>query len=82
MEGFENERDYGAILTERLKAEALQEKKVNVPHVTVFDLMATIYNYMSECYTSSDIRTRATAVKVLTDEIAVELMAELEGLEP
>lgn len=82
MEGFENERDYGAILTERLKAEALQEKKANVPHVTVFDLMATIYNYMSECYTSSDIRTRATAVKVLTDEIAVELLAELEGLEP
>ena len=82
MEGFENERDYGAILTERLKAEALQEKKANVPHVTVFDLMATIYNYMSECYTSSDIRTRATAVKVLTDEVAVELMAELEGLEP
>lgn len=82
MEGFDNERDYGAILTERLKAEALQEKKANVPHVTVFDLMTAIYNYMSECYTSSDIRTRATAVKVLTDEIAVELLAELEGLEP
>ena len=73
MEGFDNER---------LKAETLQEKKANVPHVTVFDLMTTIYNYMSECYTSSDIRTRATAVKVLTDEIAVELLTELEGLEP
>lgn len=82
MEGFDNERDYGAILTERLKAEALQAKKTNVPQVPVFDLMATIYNYMSECYTSSDIRARASAVKVLTDEIAVELLAELEGLEP
>lgn len=74
MEGSENKKVL-ADLAEKLAV-------VNVPHTTVFDLMTTIYNYMSECYTSSDIRTRATAVKVLTDEIAVELMAELEGLEP
>lgn len=74
MEGSEN-KNVLADLAEKLAV-------VNVPHTTVFDLMTTIYNYMSECYTSSDIRTRATAVKVLTDEIAVELMTELEGLEP
>lgn len=54
----------------------------NVTNVTVFDLMTVIYNYISECYTSSEIRTKATAVKVLTDEIAEELLTELEGLEP
>lgn len=75
MEGGENKKVHVADLAEKLAL-------VNVPHTTVFDLMTTIYNYMSECYTSSDIRTRATAVKVLTDEIAVELLAELEGLEP
>lgn len=74
MEGGENKKVL-ADLAEKLAV-------VNVPHTTVFDLMTTIYNYMSECYTTSDIRTRATAVKVLTDEIAVELMTELEGLEP
>lgn len=74
MEGGENKKVL-ADLAEKLAV-------VNVPHTTVFDLMTTIYNYMSECYTSSDIRTRATAVKVLTDEIAVELLTELEGLEP
>ena len=75
MDGNENKKLDVTELAEKLAL-------VNVPHTTVFDLMTTIYNYMSECYTSSDIRTRATAVKVLTDEIAVELMAELEGLEP
>ena len=75
MEGNENKKLDVKELSEKLAV-------VNVPHTTVFDLMTTIYNYMSECYTSSDIRTRATAVKVLTDEIAVELMTELEGLEP
>lgn len=74
MEGGENKKVL-ADLAEKLAV-------VNVPHTTVFDLMTTIYNYMSECYTTSDIRTRATAVKVLTDEIAVELMTEMEGLEP
>ena len=74
MEGGENKK----VLADLAEKPAV----VNVPHTTVFDLMTTIYNYMSECYTTSDIRTRATAVKVLTDEIAVELLTELEGLEP
>lgn len=82
MEGFDNERNYGANLTERLKAEAIQEKKANVPYVTVFDLMSTIYNYMSECYTQSAILEKTRAVKVLVDSISQELLAELEGLEP
>lgn len=82
MEGFDNERDYGAILTERLKAEALQEKKANVPHVTVFNLMVTIYNFMSECYTTGELLEKTRAVKVLTDSISKELLEELEGLEP
>lgn len=83
MEGFDNERIHiPQVLKTDLTLEALQDFKANTPKTSVFDLMATIYNYMSECYTSSDIRTRATAVKVLTDEIAVELLAELEGLEP
>lgn len=75
MDGDEKKKVNVADLAEKLAL-------VNVPHTTVFDLMTTIYNYMSECYTSIDIRTRATAVKVLTDEIAVELQTELEGLEP
>lgn len=73
MDGFDNER---------LKAEALQEKKANVPHVTVFDLMATIYNFMSECYTTGELLEKTRAVKVLTDSISKELLEELEGLEP
>lgn len=72
MGDFEKQKIDDSVLAER----------INVPHVTVYELMTTIYNYMSECYTSSDIRARATAVKVLTDEVAVELLAELEGLEP
>lgn len=58
------------------------EKMKNVPHVTVYDLMTTIYNYMSECYNRSDIYSKALAVKLLIDEISQELLAELEGLEP
>lgn len=58
------------------------KRLANVPHTTVFDLMSTIYNYMSECYTHSAILEKAKAVKILTDEITTELLLELEGLEP
>ena len=75
MEGNENKRVYVADLAEKLAL-------ANVPHITVFDLMQTIYNYMSECYTHSAILEKTRAVKVLTDSISQELLAELEGLEP
>ncbi len=71
-----------SVFTERDYGEKLNEKVKNIPHTTVFDLMSTIYNYMSECYTRSDILERTKAVKVITDEISVELLTELEGLKP
>ena len=73
MEGGENKRDY--YVAEKINM-------ANVPHVTVFDLMGTIYNYMSECYTTGELLEKTRAVKVLTDSISQELLAELEGLEP
>ncbi len=83
MEGFDNERLHiPEVLKTDLTLEALQDVKANKPKTSVFDLMATIYNYMSECYTHSDIYNRTKAIKVLTEEIAAELLAEIEGLEP
>ena len=75
MDGNENKKVDVTELAEKLAM-------LNVPRTTVFDLMTTIYNYMSECYTHSAILEKARAIKVLTDEITDELLAELEGLEP
>lgn len=71
-----------AVFTERDYGEKLNEKVKNIPHTTVFDLMTTIYNYMSECYNRSDVLNRTKAVTVIADEISQELLTELEGLEP
>ena len=70
------------VFTERNYAKKLDERVKNIPHVTVFDLMATIYDFMSECYTTGELLEKTRAVKVLTDSISNELLEELEGLEP
>ena len=79
MEGNENKRiDLRPLLSDKLA----KEIKAYVPHVTVFELMTTIYNFMSDCYTTGELLEKTRAVKVMTDSISKELIEDLEGLEP
>ena len=75
MEGNENKKLDVTELAEKLAM-------ANFQRVTVFELMKTIYNFMSECYTTGELREKTRAIKVLADSISQELLAELEGLEP
>ena len=75
MEGNENKKLDVTELAEKLAL-------ANVQRVTVFELMKTIYNFMSECYTTGELWEKTRAIKVLADSISQELIEELEGLEP
>lgn len=88
------ERNYGEKLDEHVKdtphvtdlaekiAAMLEINKANIARVTVFELMKTIYNFMSDCYTTGELWEKTRAIKVLADSICVELTDDLEGLEP
>ena len=87
MEVF-TERNYGeklddhvSDLTEKITL-MFEAKKANMTRVTVFELMKTIYNFMSECYTTGELLEKTRAIKVLTDSISQELLLDMEGLEP
>ena len=82
MEVF-TERNYGEKLDDHVSD---LSKKIalmcEAKRVTVFELMKTIYNFMSECYTTGELLEKTRAIKVLTDSISQELLLDMEGLEP
>ena len=81
MEGNENKKVHVSDLAEKITL-MFEAKKANLTRVTVFELMKTIYNFMSDCYTTGELWEKTRAIKVLADSICVELTDDLEGLEP
>lgn len=81
MEGNEKKMVNAADLAEKIAA-MFEINKANIARVTVFELMKTIYNFMSDCYTTGELWEKTRAIKVLADSICVELTDDLEGLEP
>ena len=50
------------------------------PHVTIYDMVSMIYNYVSECTTTPDLMEKREALMVLVNEICNEVNDEIAGV--